>query len=68
MKTIQTIEGIGLVAILIGGCSADHFAPSAMILCGIGCAVMACGQYLERRWKDEHHRRAGVHRKQDQRA
>lgn len=62
MKVIQIIESIGLALVIIGGCSADHFAISAMILCGIGCAVMAAGQYLERRWKDEHHRRAGVHR------
>lgn len=62
MKVLQTIEGIGLALVIIGGCSADHFAISAMILCGIGCAMMATGQYLERRWKHEHHRRAGVHR------
>jgi hypothetical protein len=63
MKVIQTIESIGLALVIIGGCSADHFATSAMILCGIGCAMMATGQYLERRWKHEHHRRAGVHRR-----
>jgi hypothetical protein len=51
MKVIQTIEGIGLALVLIGGCSADHFATSAMILCSVGCALMACSQYLERRWK-----------------
>jgi hypothetical protein len=50
-NVIQTIEGIGLALVLIGGCSADHFAPSAMILCGIGCAMMAAGHYLEMRWK-----------------
>ena len=68
MKIIQTLEGAGLALILIGGCSADHFATSAMILCSVGCAMMATGQYLERRWKDEHHRRADVHCGQDQRA
>ena len=68
MKVIRTIEGVGIALTLIGGCSADHFAPSAMILCSIGCVMMATGQYLERRWKDEHHHRARVHRGQDQRA
>ena len=51
MKIINIIEGTGIALILIGGCSAEHFATSAMILCSVGCALMACGQYLEMRWK-----------------
>lgn len=68
MKIINIIEGTGIALILIGGCSAKHFATSAMILCGFGCAMMAIGQYLERGWKHGKSRRAGMHRRKNQRA